>query len=225
MFNIYIKKAADIYGVPKTRQIYQKAIEVLNEENTREMCLRFAEVETKLGEVDRARAIYAYCSQICDPRITSNFWQVWKEFEVRHGNEDTMREMLRIKRSVQAMYNTQVNMMSAQLLNSSAVNQTDTPLDAMRLLDIKVSGKYFYITSFCLLNLKLKSHLISITLISENPPPSGPKELINFVRGVTEGGKTRDPQVSNPDEIDINMEDDDDDEADENGMETEGKNT
>lgn len=69
MFNIYIKKAADIYGVPKTRQIYEKAIEVLSEANTREMCLRFAEMETKLGEVDRARAIYAHCSQICDPRV------------------------------------------------------------------------------------------------------------------------------------------------------------
>ncbi|XP_029660132.1 pre-mRNA-splicing factor SYF1-like [Formica exsecta] len=69
MFNIYIKKAADIYGVPKTRQIYEKAIEDLNDENTREMCLRFAEMETKLGEVDRARAIYAYCSQICNPRM------------------------------------------------------------------------------------------------------------------------------------------------------------
>lgn len=69
MFNIYIKKAADIYGVPKTRQIYEKAIEVLNDENTREMCLRFAEMETKLGEVDRARAIYTHCSQICDPRV------------------------------------------------------------------------------------------------------------------------------------------------------------
>lgn len=61
-----------------------------------------------LGEIDRARAIYGHCSQICDPRMTTEFWQIWKEFEVRHGNEDTMREMLRIKRSVQAMYNTQV---------------------------------------------------------------------------------------------------------------------
>ena len=34
--------------------------------------------------------------------------QVWKDFEVKHGNEDTLREMLRIKRSVQAVYNTQV---------------------------------------------------------------------------------------------------------------------
>lgn len=70
LFNIYIKKAADIYGVPKTRQIYEKAIEVLTEDNCREMCLRFAEMETKLGEIDRARAIYAHCSQVCDPRVS-----------------------------------------------------------------------------------------------------------------------------------------------------------
>ncbi|XP_046745834.1 pre-mRNA-splicing factor syf1 homolog [Diprion similis] len=192
MFNIYIKKAADIYGVPKTRQIYEKAIEVLNEENTREMCLRFAEMETKLGEVDRARAIYAHCSQICDPRVTSNFWQVWKEFEVRHGNEDTMREMLRIKRSVQAMYNTQVNMMSAQMLNSAANLSIDDSAgagDAMRLLDNKIPP--------------------SSTDAAAQP---GFKDNIKFVRGVTEGAGRSEPQVNNPDEIDIDMDDDSEDE-------------
>ena len=40
------------------------------------------------------------------------FFQVWKDFEVKHGNEDTLREMLRIKRSVQAVYNTQVCIVS-----------------------------------------------------------------------------------------------------------------
>ncbi|KZC11912.1 Pre-mRNA-splicing factor SYF1 [Dufourea novaeangliae] len=181
MFNIYIKKAADIYGVPKTRQIYEKAIEVLNEENTREMCLRFAEMETKLGEVDRARAIYAHCSQICDPRVTSNFWQIWKEFEVRHGNEDTMREMLRIKRSVQAMYNTQVNMMSAQMLNNASNPPPDVPVDAMRLLDSRAQS-------------------------TDNAATY--KDSIKFVRGVTEKDGRPEAQVNNPDEIDIDMDDD-----------------
>lgn len=51
-----------------------------------------------------------------------------------------MREMLRIKRSVQAKYNTNVNMMAAQMQNS-ATNQIIEPLDAMRLLDSKISGK------------------------------------------------------------------------------------
>ena len=69
MYNIYIKRAAEIYGVTKTREIYQKAIDDLPDDQTREMCLRFAELERKLGEVDRARAIYSHCSQICDPRV------------------------------------------------------------------------------------------------------------------------------------------------------------
>lgn len=76
--------------------------------------------------------------------MTSNFWQVWKEFEVRHGNEDTMREMLRIKRSVQAMYNTQVNMMSAQMLNSATNMANDEAAaaasDAMKHLDDKIAS-------------------------------------------------------------------------------------
>lgn len=187
VFNIYIKRAAEIYGVPKTRQIYEKAIEVLPEDRTREMCLRFAEMETKLGEIDRARAIYAHCSQICDPRVTTEFWQVWKEFEVRHGNEDTMREMLRIKRSVQAMYNTQVNMMSAQMLNSAAgLSGTVADLapgvkDGMRLLEAKAAE-------------------MAGTSVSK-------AANIMFVRGETQGNKDAGEKVVNPDEIDIDDED------------------
>ena len=51
-----------------------------------------------------------------------------------------MREMLRIKRSVQAMYNTQVNMMSAQMLNNASNQISDVTLDAMRLLDSKITS-------------------------------------------------------------------------------------
>jgi len=51
-----------------------------------------------------------------------------------------MREMLRIKRSVQAMYNTQVNMMSAQMLNNASNQISDITLDAMRLLDNKITS-------------------------------------------------------------------------------------
>ncbi len=86
----------------------------------REICIRYADMERKLGEIDRARAIYVHCSQICDPKSNQKFWQLWKEFEIAHGNEDTVREMLRIKRSVQATYNVQVNFMSAQMIAASS---------------------------------------------------------------------------------------------------------
>ena len=72
------------------------------------MCMKYAELETKLGEIDRARGIFSHGSQMSDPWTSKSYWKAWQEFEVRHGNEDTFREMLRIKRSVQAQYNTQV---------------------------------------------------------------------------------------------------------------------
>ncbi|CAG8631126.1 11010_t:CDS:10, partial [Paraglomus occultum] len=115
MFNLYIAKASANFGVTYTREIYEHAIEVLPDREAKEMGLKYAELERKLGEIDRARALYAHASQFCDPRIDPNFWQTWHDFEVKHGNEDTFKEMLRIKRSVQAQYNTEINFVSAQL--------------------------------------------------------------------------------------------------------------
>ena len=183
---------------------------------SREMCIRFADLERKLGEIDRARAVYMHASQMADPRVclsltffthflnkweltqtmritvpmihvhvpifvlsrcerdstsllyldfpqlslvfsiailskdwykaalgqvtqmkrqvffssrfprikflffhfqtTPTFWKEWHDFEVRHGNEDTFREMLRIKRSVQAQFNTQVSKVQFQFI-------------------------------------------------------------------------------------------------------------
>lgn len=104
MFNFYITKSASNFGLTSTRPIYERAIAALPDNEAKDMCLKFAEMERRLGEIDRARAIYGHASQFCDPRTNSEFWQKWESFEVQHGNEDTFKEMLRIKRSVQAQY-------------------------------------------------------------------------------------------------------------------------
>lgn len=119
MFTIYIAKATENFGLPATRPIYERAIEVLPDKQTAEMCLRFAALERKLGEIDRARAIYAHASQFCDPRVNQKFWSEWNQFEVETGSEDTFREMLRIKRSVQAQFNTEASYIAAQALAAS----------------------------------------------------------------------------------------------------------
>ncbi|KAJ3984174.1 hypothetical protein F5890DRAFT_1573642 [Lentinula detonsa] len=116
MFTIYIAKATANYGLPATRPIYERALEVLPDRHTAEMCLRFAALERKLGEIDRARAIYAHASQFCDPRVNPQFWSEWNAFEYETGSEDTFREMLRIKRSVQAQFNTEASYIAAQTM-------------------------------------------------------------------------------------------------------------
>ncbi|CAI0442831.1 unnamed protein product [Linum tenue] len=105
MYEIYIARAAEIFGVPKTREIYEQAIESgLPDKDVKKMCLKYAELEKNLGEIDRARGIYGFASQFADPRSDQDFWTKWHQFEVLHGNEDTFREMLRIKRTVSASY-------------------------------------------------------------------------------------------------------------------------
>ncbi|KNZ52319.1 hypothetical protein VP01_361g12 [Puccinia sorghi] len=107
-------EATENFGLPATRPIYEKAIKSLPNNQTAEMCMRFANLEQKLGEIDRARAIYAHSSQFCDPRTAPKFWETYHNFEIQHGSEDTFREMLRIKRAVQASFNTETSYLAAK---------------------------------------------------------------------------------------------------------------
>ncbi|MBE7182295.1 MAG: hypothetical protein INR71_14020 [Terriglobus roseus] len=104
MFEYYITKSASNFGLTSTRPIYERAIASLPDKEAKEMCLKFAEMERRLGEIDRARAIFAHASQFADPRADGGFWKKWEEFEVQHGNEDTFKEMLRVKRSVVVLF-------------------------------------------------------------------------------------------------------------------------
>ncbi|EDV28130.1 uncharacterized protein TRIADDRAFT_21689, partial [Trichoplax adhaerens] len=191
MFNIYISRAADVFGLPYTRQIYERAIESLPDDSTREMCMRFADLESKLGEIDRARAIYGYCSQLCDPRKEASFWKTWHDFEVRHGNEDTFREMLRIKRSIQAKFNTKINYMTAQMLPGSESSGADPGSDDMKKLEERAKA--------------------IIEEAKQDQPKVGKRDIL-FIRGDTTQEESKEAvMASNPEEIDIDDDDDDND--------------
>merc|ERR1711917_221520 len=80
------------------------------------------------------------------------FWNKWKDFETEHGNEDTIREMLRVKRQVAATHNTQVNYMAAAMLaqnaeptgttaDLAALGEEDEDMSEMRILDQKAAMK------------------------------------------------------------------------------------
>ena len=123
MYNFYITKAASNFGLTSTRPIYERAIAALPDTDAKSICLKFAEMERRLGEIDRARSIYGHASQFADPRSDAAFWQIWESFEVKHGNEDTFKEMLRIKRSVGAKFNTDVGFIAQQAVKRSQMGQ------------------------------------------------------------------------------------------------------
>lgn len=114
MYKYIIERTIEVFGLMATRPIFERAINALPENEAKDMCLEFINVEEKLGEIDRARALFSYGSQFADPRVSTEYWEKWDAFEVKYGNEDTYKEMLRIKRSVQAQFNTDVGYIASQ---------------------------------------------------------------------------------------------------------------
>lgn len=200
MFEFYITKSASNFGLTSTRPIYERAIAALPDKEAKAMCLKFAEMERRLGEVDRARAIYGHASQFADPRMDKAFWETWEKFEVAHGNEDTFKEMLRIKRSVAAQFNTDVQFIASQAIKRSQAmageaNDDDETgegaSDAMAALERQARAPVGFVAA-------------STGPEGGNRPPASQDE---------ETEKTRGPVTANPDAIDVDIDDDDDDDS------------
>ena len=126
LYELYASRAMDSFGVGKVRNIYEAAIgQNLPDGVTKVLCTRYARLERKLGEVDRARGLYIHASQFANPQQESGFWEEWNQFEIRHGNEDTFREMLRIKRSVSASFSqTHFNMATVELVSHASNSES-----------------------------------------------------------------------------------------------------
>mmetsp|Transcript_53718 Transcript_53718/g.64694 ORF Transcript_53718/g.64694 Transcript_53718/m.64694 type:complete len:523 (-) Transcript_53718:306-1874(-) len=125
-YELYISKATQFLGggsgLSKIRPIYETAISSLDDLDAAKICLSYAALETKLGELDRARTVYTYGAQMADPRRFDGYWKEWHSFEVKRGSEDTFRDMLRIKRAVSAAFST-VNYNAAEMTADDADDQ------------------------------------------------------------------------------------------------------
>jgi pre-mRNA-splicing factor SYF1 len=77
--------------------------------------------------------------------MNPQFWTEWNSFEIETGSEDTFREMLRIKRSVQAQFNTEASYLAAQTMAArqgtrKAEEEADATQDAMVAAEKQVGG-------------------------------------------------------------------------------------
>jgi len=108
VFDAYVSRAASLFGVAKVREVYEAALTAdveaggLPDADAVAAAQSFAALEARLGEIDRARAVFAHAAPLTDPSTDAGFWDAWHAFEVDAGNEDTFREMLRVRRAVAA---------------------------------------------------------------------------------------------------------------------------
>ena len=141
MYLLYISRATEFFGITKTRSIFEQAISSLPDKFVKDLCLKYASLEKKLGEIDRSRAIYSHASQFCNPNVDNQFWEEFHNFEVAHGNEETFRNMLRIKRSIQAQYNSQFNFQLIEDTQKLVKEKFELQKNPMQLLENNIPKK------------------------------------------------------------------------------------
>ncbi|CAH2044591.1 unnamed protein product [Thlaspi arvense] len=206
MYEIYISRAAEIFGVPRTREIYEQAIESgVPPKDVKIVCLKFAELERSLGEIDRARAIYNYASQSADPRSDPEFWNKWHEFEVQHGNEDTYREMLRIKRSVSASYSQTYSILPEHMMQKDKMVDVEEARDELKRAGVPEDEM-----------AALERQLMAPTSTTDASRDGG--RIVGFVSaGVQSSGATEvKPLTGNGEDIELPEESDDESDGEDN---------
>ena len=97
-YQLYIAKTVKYLGLTAARPLYERAIAALEDNPAAQMCCAYAKMEASLQEIERSRTAFIFGAQLADPRRNPEYWQEWNDFEVANGNEETFREMLRVKR-------------------------------------------------------------------------------------------------------------------------------
>ncbi|KAI9219946.1 hypothetical protein BC828DRAFT_384760 [Blastocladiella britannica] len=124
--------ASAAFGLLAARAVYERALRHLPDRAAAQTCLAFAALELRAGDVPRARAVFAHGAPLAgDPTVTSGgakqgqhwYWNAWRAFEVQYGNEESFKDMLRVRRAVAAQLNTDENYVRAVVATEMAKRQ------------------------------------------------------------------------------------------------------
>ncbi|QLG72777.1 hypothetical protein HG535_0D04860 [Zygotorulaspora mrakii] len=137
LWKICLSKAKSLLGEGGSRKLYEECIQSMPNSKIIGIVIDFAETETRLNEIDRAREIFRYGAQLLPPQKNINLWGSWDEFELQHGDKETYKEMLKLKKNLEnemlvdteseSKFEGNVAFVSAS--NSKAVNPEEIELD------------------------------------------------------------------------------------------------
>ncbi|KAJ3211599.1 Crooked neck-like protein 1 [Dinochytrium kinnereticum] len=95
-------KFEESIGMPDhSREIYEKCIETLGDEFVdQNVYISFAKFETRLKEIERARAIYKYAVEKLPKAQAENLHNVYSQFEKQFGGQDLIEDVIVQKRRI-----------------------------------------------------------------------------------------------------------------------------
>ncbi|EAK90572.1 Syf1p. protein with 8 HAT domains [Cryptosporidium parvum Iowa II] len=123
LYSKWIKLTLKCRDISYTRKIFDMAIDDIKASDIIiRLSLRYINFELNMGEVNRVRSIFIFAGDLIPNiylmnehiEIFNKFWSSWNQFELEYGNEDTIKDMLRIKKNV-ALVSGHSNINSIQI--------------------------------------------------------------------------------------------------------------
>lgn len=108
ILNVLVAKTIEHSGLTSARPILTKAIDELPLKYAIDFIILFADVEIRLNEFERARELLKFGGLQQSPLKNIKLWEFWSNFEVNHGNKETYKTMLRIKRTATEEFSTDI---------------------------------------------------------------------------------------------------------------------
>ncbi|QLL30722.1 hypothetical protein HG536_0A05370 [Torulaspora globosa] len=101
LWQICLLKVKELLGNEESRRFYEECIQSLPNSKVIKFAIEFADTEATLGEIERARGIMKCAAQLLPPGRNALLWESWDEFEVRYGDRESYKEMLKLKRRLE----------------------------------------------------------------------------------------------------------------------------
>lgn len=98
LWRMCISKAKSTLGPSVARELYQECIQVLPNPKAVEFVIKFSNFESSIGETIRAREILAYGAKLLPPSRNIELWDSFEIFELKHGDKETYKDMLKMKK-------------------------------------------------------------------------------------------------------------------------------
>ncbi|GAV54028.1 hypothetical protein ZYGR_0AK05300 [Zygosaccharomyces rouxii] len=131
MWEKCVSKAHRLLGGEAARPYYEECLQSIPSPKVIPQALAFAEMETQLGELTRAREILKYGAQLLHPSKNHELWEYWEELELQNGDKESYKTMLKLKRKLEneLTVNTELESQKEGNVEFIAASQKKTPLN------------------------------------------------------------------------------------------------
>lgn len=127
LWELCIINCKKLLGVECVKELYEECIQLLPNSKAIHFVLDFAKLEEQLKEFEKCKTILRFGARLIHPSKNLLLWDYWSEFELRHGDKETYKDMLKMRREMEETFKVDSKNVSKKDGNIEFTSPKDLP--------------------------------------------------------------------------------------------------